>query len=366
MKLLFASLLFFSTIVFSQTQTDITSRLTTPSEVQPAVQSAMELANECFGLKSKPFSSYQKFYFRQDGLAYGLKNGQEVKLKFDESLKKLNEDGSIDFVGSLQNFKTANGISPEVCVISSTITPGAPSKPSPTACNTLSEIDSVVLAMSWQPAFCEEKPDKPECKLAQFIAPDTFQAENFTLHGLWPNKNSCGQNYGFCGDVKKSESNFCNYPEVIISSQSVEKDLASVMPSKAAGSCLERHEWNKHGTCQPLDSSAYFNRAITLLKDFNQSKAGLLVRVFVNKSNLKKTELLQSLDDSFGPGASSRFIIVCKGDKLTEIQINLMATTLDAKTDESNLTIQNLINKSANGYIRGCKDLISIDKIGPG
>lgn len=105
-----------------------------------------------------------------------------------------------------------------------------------------------------------------------------------------------------------------------------------------------------------MDSSTYFNRGIILLKDFNQSKTALLVRRYVNKTNLKKKELLQSLDDSFGQGASKLFSIVCKGDKLTEIQINLMTTTLDAKTEESNITIRNMLNKSANGYIRGCKD----------
>tara|TARA_B110001454_G_scaffold155806_1_gene145108 strand:+ start:15497 stop:16582 length:1086 start_codon:yes stop_codon:yes gene_type:complete len=360
MKSIIAAILFVSTLTFAETA----------PEDQAAVQS-MEMANECFGIKAKPFSTYQKFYFKADGIAYGLKNGQEVKLKYDDTLKKLNADGTIDYQQSLQNFKNASGISPQVCKADAPAEPGAsspttpPAPVAPNSCNTLSEMDSVVLAMSWQPAFCEEKRSKPECKLAQFLATDSYQASNFTLHGMWPNKNSCGQNYGFCGDVKSNQSDFCNYPEVNIANQSTEKDLESVMPSRAAGSCLERHEWHKHGTCQTLDAAKYFDRAIILLKDFNHSKAGDLIRKHVSKSDLKKSDLLKALDESFGKGASKRFVLICKGANLTEIQVNLTASSLDPKTIESKITIKSLLNKSAVGYIRGCKDKIAIDRIGP-
>ena len=40
-----------------------------------------------------------------------------------------------------------------------------------------------VLAISWQPAFCETRPSKPEC---QSQTKDRFDATHFTLHGLWP------------------------------------------------------------------------------------------------------------------------------------------------------------------------------------
>ena len=363
MKLLFAAILFLTAMAFADSQIDTATQ----------APLSMEIPNECFGIKGKPFSKYEKFYFKDDGIAYGLKEGQEVKLKYEDSLKILNVDGSINYVQSLQNFKNANGISPEVCNIDSdqSGTPAGSSTATPTpavssACNTKGTIDSVVLAMSWQPAFCEGKGSKPECKLSQFIAPETYQAKNFTLHGMWPNKNSCGQNYGFCGDVKANVSDFCNYPEFAITSHAVERNLEIVMPSKAAGSCLERHEWHKHGTCQDLDSSKYFNRAIKLLKNFNQSKTAALVRKYVNKSNLKKSDLLKSLDESFGKGASKQFILICKGPLLTEIQINLTSSAVDPKTSESKITIKDLLNKSSNGYIRGCKEEIAIDKIGPG
>lgn len=352
-KTILISLILLSTGVFAQTPT----------------AGVMDSANECFSLKGKPFASYQKFYFKGDGVAYGLKNGQEVKLRFDESLKAINADGAVNYVESLKNFKRANGISPDVCDASSgsvSASAGDSKSASLAGCNIKSEMDSVVLAMSWQPAFCEDKGSKPECRLSQFIAQNTYQAKNFTLHGMWPNKNSCGQNYGFCGEVKSNAKDFCEYPEVSITNHAIEKDLESVMPSKAAGSCLERHEWHKHGTCQSLDTSKYFDRAIKLLKNFNQSKTASLIRKYINKSNLKTSDLLKSLDVSFGKDASKQFVIVCKGNRLTEVQVNLTAASLDPKTDESKITIKGLLNKSASGYIRGCGNEIAIDQIGPG
>ena len=40
-----------------------------------------------------------------------------------------------------------------------------------------------LLALSWQPSFCETKPSKPECESQ---TPQRFDATNLVLHGLWP------------------------------------------------------------------------------------------------------------------------------------------------------------------------------------
>src|SRR6266536_5805604 len=44
-----------------------------------------------------------------------------------------------------------------------------------------------VLALSWQPSFCETHSSKPECA-AETAA--SFEATHFTLHGLWPQPRS--------------------------------------------------------------------------------------------------------------------------------------------------------------------------------
>ena len=49
-----------------------------------------------------------------------------------------------------------------------------------------------VLAISWQPAFCESKPGKRECRNQ---TEQSFEASHLTLHGLWPQpsrKAYCG------------------------------------------------------------------------------------------------------------------------------------------------------------------------------
>ena len=43
--------------------------------------------------------------------------------------------------------------------------------------------DDYVLAASWQPSFCETKPDKDECESQ---TGDRFDATHFAIHGLWP------------------------------------------------------------------------------------------------------------------------------------------------------------------------------------
>ena len=44
-----------------------------------------------------------------------------------------------------------------------------------------------LLAVSWQPAFCEQRPKKPEC--ASQTA-NRYDATHFSLHGLWPGPRS--------------------------------------------------------------------------------------------------------------------------------------------------------------------------------
>ena len=46
-----------------------------------------------------------------------------------------------------------------------------------------------VLALSWQPAFCETRSRVPECKSQTEARADTRQ---FSLHGLWPEDRYCG------------------------------------------------------------------------------------------------------------------------------------------------------------------------------
>ena len=62
--------------------------------------------------------------------------------------------------------------------------PTAPQRPAPAQADAF-----FILAVSWQPAFCETATGKPECRSQ---SRDRFDATHFTLHGLWPRDEYCG------------------------------------------------------------------------------------------------------------------------------------------------------------------------------
>lgn len=224
-------------------------------------------------------------------------------------------------------------------------------------CNVAGEEDSYVFAVSWQPAFCEGHRDKPECQVTD---PNSYQAKNFTLHGLWPNKNSCGTHYGFCGQYKKAVRPFCNFDKVPMTEATL-KELGVVMPSAAYGSCLQRHEWYKHGTCQTeWGGDGYFDQAMNLLADFN-GRDGNGVSAFMTENLGKQiplVELTQKIDQQFGAGAHRRMRFSCtNGNKLVDIYINL-----PAKLGQGSLA--SLIQAAPEKYGNKCGSDIVIDPIG--
>jgi len=182
-------------------------------------------------------------------------------------------------------------------------------------CRTPGLQDSYVLAITWQPGFCEHKLEpnksrqKPECR-----AMDSGELEvaNFTLHGLWPNKRECGTNYGNCGstDIQLSE-----------------ETLALVrpwMPNFRFGNEFGNYEWKKHGTCQSdMDDDTYFRRAVAAVRTFNDSEVGRYIRANIGGS--VERQRLQELLRRIHPDAPGSFSFLCSGDRLHEIRVQLPA-----------------------------------------
>lgn len=228
--------------------------------------------------------------------------------------------------------------------------PGAPQNP----CHTAGLEDSYVLALSWQPAFCESHKEKPECSVAD---PQSYQARNFTLHGLWPNKAGCGANYGFCGQYKAKLDSFCAYDEVPVQPDMLEK-LGQFMPSAAHGSCLQRHEWYKHGTCQTKwNADAYFDTAIRLLEEFNN--AGMAKFMTDNLGTQVTTDaFFNAVDTAFGENAHRRLEISCTGGKLVDIYLHL---PLDIS---ENASLGNLMQQAEPEFKNKCGAGFEVDAIG--
>jgi len=222
------------------------------------------------------------------------------------------------------------------------------------ACHTPGLEDSYVLALSWQPAFCETHRDKPECRVDD---EKSYQARNFTLHGLWPNKVSCGTNYGNCGETQNTPGEFCDYPALPLFTET-RQNLEQVMPSAAAGSCLQRHEWYKHGTCQTTWSmDGYFDVAIDLTRQFNQS--GVAYFIDRNIGNTVTEEaLINKVDCALGAGAHRHLELKCQSGRLVDVYINLPANiTAGAGLGE-------LMAQSQSQFRSNCGGRFTVDPIG--
>lgn len=222
-------------------------------------------------------------------------------------------------------------------------------------CQLPNKEDSYKLAVSWQPAFCETHRGKPECKITDS---KVYQASHFTLHGLWPNKKECGIDYGLCGKYKQQVRSFCDYEPVPMKAETM-KTLGEVMPSVAQGSCLDRHEWYKHGTCQVAwDADQYFGTAVRLVKEFNDK--GMSQFMVQNTGKKVATEdFLKALDKAFGQNARKRINLGCdKQGNLVDLFITL------PKDIPTTAALADLIQKAPENFSNRCGESFSIDPIG--
>lgn len=178
-----------------------------------------------------------------------------------------------------------------------------------------------VLALSWQPAFCETASGKPECRSQ---SRDRFDATHFTLHGLWPRDEYC--NVSTRDEAADRDGRWSALPEVELSA-SLSRKLDVRMPGTQ--SQLERHEWIKHGTCFPADAEAYFTAALALLDQVNASPVRDLFAGSTGK-RLTQRQIRAAFDTAFGRGAGERVRIACDddGDRtlITELTLGLWGT----------------------------------------
>ncbi len=165
-----------------------------------------------------------------------------------------------------------------------------------------------VLAISWQPAFCETRPDRPECETQ---AQTRFDAGNFALHGLWPQPRS----RDYCGvDARTVErdqgGDWSDLPEPELSAE-LGAELDRVMPGTQ--SALDRHEWIKHGTCYDGDAQSYFSDSVDMLEAVNASAVRELFGAAIGEE-LTQDEVRAAFDQAFGEGAGERVRLSCVED----------------------------------------------------
>ncbi|PIE61994.1 MAG: ribonuclease T [Desulfobacterales bacterium] len=192
------------------------------------------------------------------------------------------------------------------------------------AVRNLEKSDEYILAINWQPGFCETKPDKPEC---QSQTEGRFDAAHFTLHGLWPQPR--GNSY--CNvspeEIDKDQKSRWSDLQAITLDPATREELNKVMPGTQ--SFLHRHEWIKHGTCyNGKTPQAYFYDSLAMMARLNDENSAIR-ELFAKNIGKKITsdQIVSAFDQTFGTGAGDKITITCKQDGnrilITEITIGL-------------------------------------------
>lgn len=164
---------------------------------------------------------------------------------------------------------------------------------------------SFVLALSWEPAFCETQPRVPECRTQ---TTERIDARQFSLHGLWPEGVYCGVE----GETREADEahRWDELPEVELpTAQQARLDAA--MPGTQSG--LERHEWIKHGTCSGVDQIGYYAASLALTDAVNASG---LPKLFADNmgSSLSADRIAATFEEAFGESTGKRVTLECVTD----------------------------------------------------
>lgn len=161
-----------------------------------------------------------------------------------------------------------------------------------------------VLAVSWQPGFCETRPQRTEC--ASQTA-ERFDATNLSLHGLWPlRKSYCGVAADMRSQDRKGD--WLDLPKLAMADDTAARLLVA-MPGVQSG--LDRHQWLRSGTCQGGTVDDYFAVQLRMLEELNRSAVGALFRGRIG-SELDEKAIKQAFDQSFGAGAGDRVRMRCQ------------------------------------------------------
>lgn len=194
---------------------------------------------------------------------------------------------------------------------------------------------SYTLAISWQPAFCETKPNKLEC---QTSTPGRFDATHFTLHGLWPEGST------YCGVSRTNKtydtSNRWNkLPDVSLNNPT-RTLLNRDMPGTA--SYLERHEWIKHGTCSGYSQQDYFSGALSLLNGVHATNLQAAIVKNIGKTT-NVDDLYTAAEQDYGSVANLSIEFICSNlnskQYLSEVRYHLnLPVNLPQRIVPANLT----------------------------
>ncbi|MDE2489784.1 MAG: hypothetical protein KGM24_02990 [Elusimicrobia bacterium] len=191
--------------------------------------------------------------------------------------------------------------------------------------------DSYVFSLEWEPSFCAGKSSLPECAA---LNAGSFGATNLSLHGLWPDQSSdSSHSYGYCGVDPQTRSldrgsTWCRMPALNLSPSTLDA-LTPAMPGTA--SCLENHEWYKHGSCSGYTPDEYFTRAAGLVDAVAASSFGQWVTAHVGQT-VSDSDFRSAFESYFGTGSSSYVSLLCTNSMLLDVRMHLATPLQDASS----------------------------------
>ncbi len=191
-----------------------------------------------------------------------------------------------------------------------------------------------VLAINWEPAFCETAPERSECTSQ---TADRFDATNFALHGLWPTRMEFCKVSGALR-ILDAEGQWNELPAPNLTAET-RAALDAAMPGSQ--SYLDRHEWLRHGTCYGTNAEEYFTDSLAMLDAVNDSAVRDLFARSIG-TQLTVEEIRASFDAAFGTGAGARVRVGCERDGarqiISELTIGLTGE-IEAPADYADLTL---------------------------
>ncbi|AOK31584.1 ribonuclease [Burkholderia singularis] len=175
-------------------------------------------------------------------------------------------------------------------------------------CTPAHAYDYLLLASSWEPGFCATH-SATECNTLS----GSYASTNLSLHGLWPNNYDSTSQPFYCG-VPQNEIDldnahqWCSMDKYPVSAATL-STLSTYMPGVA--SCLDKHEWYKHGTCAQYSSAdAYWNDASGMISRLATTSFNTFLQTNAGKS-VTREQLLSAFDGAFGTGARAAVSLKC-------------------------------------------------------
>ena len=213
-----------------------------------------------------------------------------------------------------------------------------------------------ILAVNWQPAFCETRQEKPECASQ---TEDRFDASHFALHGLWPQPD---ENV-YCGvraDLRALDEagGWRRLPPLDLTDQT-RAALDRVMPGTA--SFLDRHEWVKHGTCHADTAEAYYRDSLRLMEELNASPVRTLFAESIG-SPVSAAAIRAKFEEAYGLGAGDRVHVICRRIGVRRLIVELKINVAGPLTPDRDF---GTVLQEAPVAFEGCRAGI-VDRVGTG